>query len=147
MEPRIVVTGAQGFVGRHLVARLLERVPDAQVLGLARSPDDRAAFGHVVHWGPTAVRAPLPGDAARALAGDRYRYRALDLRDRAGLARTLGDFAPTCVIHLAAALRDQPLDELLASNVGAAAALLDALVGAALPGCRVVLGSSRGVYG
>jgi 3-dehydroquinate synthase len=50
-------------------------------------------------------------------------------------------------VHLAAALRDQPLEELLASNVGAAASLLDALVGAQREGCRVVLGSTGGVYG
>jgi 3-dehydroquinate synthase len=81
------------------------------------------------------------------LATDRYRYRRLDLRDTPGVVRALRDFAPTCVVHLAAALRDQPLEELLASNVGAAASLLDALVGAQLEGCRVVLGSTGGVYG
>ena len=146
MEERIVVTGAQGFVGRHLVLQLLDR-PGAQVLGLGRSPDDRAHFGHAVHWAHAAVRAPLWPAARSSLAGERYRYRSIDLRHTAELVRVLGEFRPDCVVHLAAALRDQPLEELLASNVGAAASLLEGLVGAGLEGCRVVLGSSGGVYG
>jgi 3-dehydroquinate synthetase/nucleoside-diphosphate-sugar epimerase len=143
---RVAVTGAQGFVGRHLVDALLAR-PGVEVLGLGRSADDRTAFTHDVHWGDAPVRAPLWRAARDRLAGERYRYHRLDLRETAAVVRVLGDFAPTCVIHLAAALRDQPLDELLASNVGAAAALLDALVGARLEACRVVLGSTGGVYG
>jgi 3-dehydroquinate synthetase/nucleoside-diphosphate-sugar epimerase len=146
MTERIVVTGAQGFVGRHLVDQLLAR-PGIEVLGLGRSPEDRAAFTHEVHWGNTAVRAPLLPSARERLASARYRYRRLDLCNTPGLVRVLADFAPTCVVHLAAALRDQPLDELLASNVGAAALLLEALVGAQLETCRVVLGSTGGVYG
>jgi 3-dehydroquinate synthase len=143
---RVVITGAQGFVGRHLVD-LLVRQPDVEVLGLGRSPDDRAWFTHHLHRGHTPVRAPLPPAFRARLATERYRYRRLDLRDTAQLVRVLGEFAPTRVVHLAAALRDQPLAELLDSNVGAAASLLDALVGARLESCRVVLGSTGGVYG
>jgi len=146
MTTRIVVTGAQGFVGRHLVDQLLAR-PGIEVLGIGRSADDRAAFTHEVHWGPTAVRAPLWQEARERLTSARYRYRRLDVRDTPALVRLLGEFAPTGIVHLAAALRDQPLGELLASNVGAAASLLEALVGAQLEGCRVVLGSTGGVYG
>lgn len=146
MTTRIVVTGAQGFVGRHLVDQLLAR-PEVEVLGIGRSADDRTAFTHEVHWGPTAVRAPLWQAARERLTSARYRYRRLDVRDTPALVRLLGEFAPTCIVHLAAALRDQPLEELLASNVGAAASLLEALVGAHLEGCRVVLGSTGGVYG
>jgi 3-dehydroquinate synthase len=147
MDERLVVTGAQGFVGRYLVTHLLEHHPAAEVLGLGRSVDDREHFGHTVHRGAVAVRAPLPARARHALASPRYRYRQLDARDTPGLIRLLGEFAPTCVVHLAAALRDQPIEELLASNVGAAASLLEALVGAGQSGCRVVLGSTGGVYG
>src|SRR6266545_1045535 len=109
MEERIVVTGAQGFVGRHLSVELLDRLPRAELLGIGRSPDDRAHFGHWLHWGPTAVRAPLLPDAQVSLATHRYRYRQLDVRDTPGLVRLLAEFAPTCVVHLAAALRDEPL--------------------------------------
>jgi 3-dehydroquinate synthase len=143
---RVVVTGAQGFVGRHLVHRLLD-LPGIEVLGLGRSPDDRTTFTHSLHWGHTQIRAPLPADLRARLASERYRYRPIDLRHTAELVRVLGEFAPTCVVHLAAALRDQPLPELLDSNVLAAASLLDALVGARLESCRVVLGSTGGVYG
>jgi 3-dehydroquinate synthetase/nucleoside-diphosphate-sugar epimerase len=147
MHERIAVTGAQGFLGRHLVVQILEQHPAAQVLGLGRSPADREHFGHQVHWADRPLRAPLWPEARAALAGERYRYRSIDVRDRPALVRLLGEFAPTCVVHLAAALRDQPLDELLASNVGAAAGLLEAVVGAGLETCRVVLGSTGGVYG
>jgi len=147
MVERIVVTGAQGFVGRHMVVQLLDRYPAAQVLGLGRSPDDRDHFGHPVHWGQTDVRAPLWPAAQESLRSERYVYRQIDLRDTAALVRILGDFRPGCVVHLAAALRDQPLEQLLASNVGAAASLLEALIGGALESCRVVLGSTGGVYG
>lgn len=143
---RVVVTGAQGFVGRHLVHQLLGE-PGAYVLGLGRSPDDRAAFSHHVHWGHTRIRAPLTGDARDRLASERYRYRSIDLRATAELTALLAEFAPTCIVHLAGALRDQPLAELLECNVGATASLLEALVGSKQESCRVVLGSTGGVYG
>lgn len=147
MLERIAVTGAQGFTGRHLVEQLLERLPGAEVLGIGRSPDDREHLGHAIHAGATTARAPLWPSARAALVGPRYRYRSVDLLDRPALTRLLGEFAPTCIIHLAAALRDEPLDRLLASNVGAAASLLEAVVGAGLRDCKLVLGSTGGVYG
>lgn len=143
---RVVVTGAQGFVGRYLVDLLLQQ-PGVEVLGLGRSADDRAGFTHPLHWGHTTVQAPLPGAMRARLRQERYRYRSIDLRATADLVRVLGAFAPTRIVHLAAALRDQPLADLLDSNVGAAASLLDALIGAKLESCRVVLGSTGGVYG
>ncbi|HET7501318.1 MAG TPA: iron-containing alcohol dehydrogenase [Kofleriaceae bacterium] len=145
---RVVVTGAQGFVGRHLVHRLLA-VPGVELLGLGRSPDDRTAFTHQLHRGHAQVRAPLTTEMRARLASERerYRYRRIDLRHTAELVRVLGEFAPTCIVHLAAALRDQPLPELLDSNVLAAASLLDAVAGARIESCRVVLGSTGGVYG
>ena len=147
MPERIAVTGAQGFTGRHLVAQLLERLPGAEVLGIGRSPDDREHLGHAIHVGAATARAPLWPSARAALAGPRYRYRSLDLLDRPALTRLLGEFAPTSIIHLAAALRDEPLDRLLASNVGASVSLLEAVVGAGLGDCKLVLGSTGGVYG
>ena len=55
MMARVVVTGAQGFVGRHLVDLLLG-IPGVEVLGVGRSPDDRAWFTHEVHWGGAPTR-------------------------------------------------------------------------------------------
>ncbi|MEJ7598830.1 MAG: iron-containing alcohol dehydrogenase [Kofleriaceae bacterium] len=143
---RVIVTGAQGFVGRHFVHLLLGS-PDVEVLGLGRSPDDRTHFTHDVHRGGTPMRAPLPAAVRARLASERYRYRSLDVRRTPDLMRLIREFAPTTVVHLAAALRDQPLEDLLASNVGAVASVLEALVGTRHERCRVVLGSTGGVYG
>jgi len=72
MTLRVMVTGATGFVGRPLVARL-------------------AAAGHTV-----AAVANDPGPTAAAQA-----Y-VVDVRDRDSVARLIAGFAPDRVVHLAA---------------------------------------------
>ncbi len=67
---RILVTGASGFVGRHLVDRLARDLPQAEIL---------------------AIGGPQDGDAA------------LDLLDADAVAARVSAFAPTAVVHLAAA--------------------------------------------
>jgi GDP-4-dehydro-6-deoxy-D-mannose reductase len=57
------------------------------------------------------------------------------------------DFRPQVVVHLAAALRDEPPERLLQTNVLGTVALLEAVAAANLQTARVVLGSSGAVYG
>ena len=71
----------------------------------------------------------------------------LDLTDTPSLTRILGTFQPNVVIHLAAALRDEPLERLLAVNVNGVASLLSAIAGAGVTPQAIVLGSSGAVYG
>ena len=58
------VTGATGFIGRHLVERLLEREGDIHVLVRAGSRDRLSAL--VERWGGDAAQRvkPVVGDLA-----------------------------------------------------------------------------------
>jgi nucleoside-diphosphate-sugar epimerase len=119
MTRRHFVTGAQGFVGRNLVARILADDPDALVLGIGRSPA-----------------------SAPALA--RYRYRALPLLETASLREAIAEFRPDCVFHLASALHSAARHELVGTNVEGTASLVRALAGS---DARMVFASSAAVYG
>lgn len=77
---KVLVTGADGFVGQHVVARLLRRGHD--VVGAIR--------------GETPVPGTLsPDDAARA------DWRDFDLRDTATVEALVAATAPDAVLHLA----------------------------------------------
>lgn len=147
MKTRVFITGAQGFCGRYLIADWLAHDPELEVVGVGRSRREDAVFTHEVHWGHRAVAAPLPDALARAARDPRYRYVPLDLHDRPTLTRLLQEFHPTHVVHLAAALRDEPVARLFDANVDALVDLLEALVGANVDVRRVVLASSGSVYG
>lgn len=134
---RFLVTGAQGLVGRYLIARLLEQDPGAQVLGLGRSPECDASFSH---------GSPLPPALRSTLASsrERYRYAPVALRDGAALSETVRSFDPECVFHLASALHSAPEPQLLDTNVQGTLSLLNALSGHR---ALLVHGSSASVYG
>jgi nucleoside-diphosphate-sugar epimerase len=142
---RVLVTGGQGFTGRHLVAHWLRADPDVRVIAVGRSPRITTTFTSSVGWGAGSLAAPLPDDL-RVDGNERYTYRALDLIDVAAVADVLSTEQVDTVVHLAASLRDSPFDALVRNNVGATRCLLDA-VGAAERPIRVVLGSSGSVYG
>lgn len=147
VEPgTVLVTGAQGLLGRHLVALALDRWPGARIVGLGRSPQRDDAFTHSLSWLDEPVSAPLPAELRRAALHDRYSYLAQDLRDREALVQVVARVAPDVVVHAAAALRDEPWERLIAANLDAPAALVSAL--RTLPTRpRMVLVSSGSVYG
>lgn len=126
---RVLITGAQGFIGRHTVDRWLESGSASHVFALGRSPG----------------RSPA-ADAPDPARDPRYTYLALDIRDRSALVPALRRFQPEVVIHLAAVLRDGEPTELFSCNVEGTVSLLQALHEAELSP-RVVLGSSGAVYG
>lgn len=146
MTERLLVTGAQGLLGRQVVAHLLDGADDVEVLGLGRSPRTDRNFAHDLAWRGQRVAAPLPAPLRRAAQDPRFDYARVDLVDEAAVVDVLAGFAPTTVIHSAVALRDEPWDRLFDSNVRAVATLVAAV--ADMGGqTRLVLVSSGSVYG
>lgn len=96
---RVLVTGASGFIGRHLVARL--RGASHQVAGLDRRP---------------------------APAGQSGTHSQVDLLDAAELSRAVADAAPEAVLHLAARTDlDGTVVSDYAANVEGVANLVEAI--------------------
>jgi nucleoside-diphosphate-sugar epimerase len=143
---RCLVTGAQGFLGRYLVAALLRQDAECRVLGIGRSPRDDAHFTHALAWSGAPVPAPLPADAAAAARDPRYGYASADVTDPDAMARVMSDFAPHAVFHLASGLRGDPRDALYHTNLGGTRGVLAGIAAAGVPIERIVLGSSGAVY-
>lgn len=84
---RVLVTGAAGFIGYHVAARLLGQ--GEEVLGLDN---------HCNYYDPALKEARL----ARIGNHPRYLHRRLDIADRPAMERVFEEFRPQRVIHLAA---------------------------------------------
>jgi nucleoside-diphosphate-sugar epimerase len=138
MPGRVLITGAQGFLGRSLVAALLATDCPA-ILGVGRSPRNDDVLTHTLDWAGNQLPAPVP-DGLEPVDG-RYDYRQVDVRGAEAVARAVTDFEPDVAIHAAASLRGEGLDSLLEANVRSAYGLLTGY------GNRVVLVSSGSVYG
>lgn len=130
----ILVTGAAGFIGFHLSARLLARGDD--VVGVDNLND---------YYDVGLKRARL----ARLQREPEFRFRLLDVADRDGTAALFAAERPESVVHLAAQVGVRYSVENPAAYVNAN------LVGFAnvLEGCRhasvghLVFASSSSVYG
>ena len=120
MTGPVLVTGATGFVGRHLVQRL-------------------ASEHQVAAWGHSTVGAPLTGVS----------WLAVDLLDRNRVRSAVAELRPSVVYHCAGLtnVAESWSDRVapLAANVRATHYLLDALRFAAHP-CRVLVTGSAMVY-
>lgn len=147
MSTRFFVTGAQGFVGRYVTAHLLTSRPDAEVVGIGRSPELRDTFPHSIRWADARLPAPLPTELELTSSHPAYHYASVDLNARAPLTRALRAFRPHVVIHLASALRDDAPIDLIRTNIEATRALMETLADAELDLRRVIICSTGGVYG
>jgi UDP-glucuronate 4-epimerase len=83
----ILVTGGAGFIGSHLVDRLLDR--DLEVICL----DDFNDF-----YDPAIKRSNIAGH----LASSKYRLVQSDIRDKQRLVQVFREYSVTKIIHLAA---------------------------------------------
>jgi len=114
VKPTVFLTGATGFLGMEVLARLLE-AGDRKVVALVRAADDAAAEDRLFGVLSTLWRDPSPYQAnVRAVAGD-VTSPGLGLRngERTALAEEVG-----AVLHCAASISfDLPLDDARAINV------------------------------
>jgi 3-dehydroquinate synthase len=147
MTHRVLVTGAQGFLGRYLTAHLLQSDDGIEVLGLGRTHRLEDAFTHSVNWGTSRVRAPLPERLREAIASPRYDYASLDVGRQPELTALIGDFQPHQIFHLASGLRDAPPDHLFRTNVEGTIALIEAVREAGIEHPTLILGSTGFLYG
>jgi UDP-glucuronate 4-epimerase len=131
---RVLVTGAAGFIGFHLAARLLGA--GARVHGL----DNLNAYYDV-----DLKRARL----AQIHTHERFAFSHLDITDYDGLRALVADFRPDCVVHLAAqAGVRHSLDHpraYIAANLDGFLSVLEAC--RAHPVGHLVYASSSSVYG
>ena len=74
MSNRFLITGAQGFLGRYLAARLLGAARDTEILGIGRSARRGDQFTHAIHFGAQRLAAPLPEELSRVDSDARYQY-------------------------------------------------------------------------
>jgi 3-dehydroquinate synthase len=147
MSSRILVTGAQGFLGRYLISHLLQSDPQAEIIGIGRSPRLRDEFTHSLQWGTSRIRAPLPEGLREALESPRYHYDSLDITRQPELTGLLGEIRPQLIYHLASGLRDAPADHLFRTNVEGTIYLIEAIREAGIEAPRVILGSTGFLYG
>ena len=131
---RVLVTGAAGFIGFHLVSRLLQA--GATVHGL----DNMNAYYDV-----SLKEARLDAIGRQ----ERFSFSAQDVTDYAGLKALFAEFRPDCVVHLAA---QAGVRYSLANPHAYVSSNLDGFV-AVLEACRahpvrhLVYASSSSVYG
>ncbi|GGI78832.1 GDP-6-deoxy-D-lyxo-4-hexulose reductase [Polymorphobacter multimanifer] len=117
----VLITGAEGFTGRHLITRL-------------------AAEGHELHGLVHREGAPIDGLAGQHVA---------DLRDPAAMTALVAAVRPERVVHLAgiAFVAHDDVRALYETNVLGTRNLLHALAALAQPPAAVMLASSANVYG
>jgi thioester reductase-like protein len=114
MKPAVFLTGATGFLGMEVLARLLE-AGDRKVVALVRASDDAAAEDRLYGVLNTLWRDPTPyQDNVRAVAGDvTSAGLGLENGQRTALAEEVG-----AVLHCAASISfDLPLEDARAINV------------------------------
>jgi GDP-4-dehydro-6-deoxy-D-mannose reductase len=134
MPLRVLVTGAGGFVGRHLITALDEVLaPGSEIVaGSSREKDGAPEIG-----GGGQARIPL-------------RVVEMDITDASQVNSVIKAEQPTHIVHLAAvaAVTAANRDPRLSWNVNLNGTLNVALaVANECPGCRIVFSSSAEVYG
>ncbi len=121
---RVLITGAGGFVGQHLIALLREVEPESELLALENSSGQNRSY-------PEGVRRV-----------------ACDIRSRAAVQELIAREKPEQIYHLAAISAGGAAnrEEVFAVNVEGTRCLLDAAA-SLQPYPRVLLASSGYVYG
>lgn len=99
---RILLTGASGFVGRHLVAALMATYPGSAVLTDPFDVGDAAAAAEAVRTAAPEICIHLAGISAVAAARrDEGRAWRVNLHGTLNMGRAILQFAPHCVLVFA----------------------------------------------
>lgn len=134
MAEKVVVTGAAGFIGSHVVEALLAR--GDIVVGI----DNFDSF-----YDPDIKRANL----ADAMLHASFELVEADVRDAAAMRRVVDAFHPDAIVHLAARAGVRPSIQdpalYVAVNVLGTTVLLDVARAAKIS--RLIVASSSSVYG
>ncbi len=134
MSERILVTGAAGFIGSHVVEALLAR--GDEVVGLD-------------NFDPFYDEAIKRDNMREAQRSPRFRFKRGDIRDAALLASLIGEERPDAIVHMAARAGVRPSIQepaLYADvNIVGTTHLLEAARAAGVN--RLVMASSSSVYG
>jgi len=116
MSHRILVTGAQGLVGRYLTKALMREFTDIEVVGIGRSAELSNHFTHDIEIKANEkIKAPLPNDLI--IKDSNYRYVQLDTSNQLKLNDLIKSFSPTAIIHLASGLKGDTCSKLYNANV------------------------------
>jgi nucleoside-diphosphate-sugar epimerase len=137
---RVLVTGAQGWLGRFTVAEFLRQRADVEVLGIGRA----ARHDGFSHRLPDGRRAPLSWKSA--VPNRASSYLSCDLRDVDALRSITVSFKPSHVLHLAGAVSGSDSRSLQELNVVATKALFETLAGLG-SAAQVIFASSGSIYG
>jgi UDP-glucuronate 4-epimerase len=135
MMMRVIVTGGAGFIGSHLVDRLL---------------DDGAEVIVVDNFDPFYPRAIKEANLAVAIRSPRCRLVELDIRDAAGVKALMNQVRPDAIVHLAARAGVRPSieDPALYADVNVLGTVHWLEAASRLePRPRFVYASSSSVYG
>ena len=148
---RVLITGANGFVGRHLIAHLLGEGGPQSHTALPAPVFEIYAACLPAHVQDASREPEMSFDAAGWVGGGangRVRVVGLELDDAAGLARLITDIRPRHIYHLAARSSgaDADRDAVFRANVEGTRNLLEA-ASLLRPFPRVLLASTGYVYG
>jgi thioester reductase-like protein len=118
MSDTVLLTGATGFVGMEVMARLVERDDDTHVIALIRAEDHEAATARLRGVLTTLYDDPAPAmQRVTALPGDI----AVDGLGLSEIDRQQVLDRATCVVHCAASISfDLPLLQAMNINAGGA---------------------------
>jgi len=132
---KAIVTGGAGFIGSHLVDRLLREGDDVVV---------------VDNFDDFYSRAAKESNLAQARSSPRFRLVELDIRDAARASALVGDFRPDVIVHLAAraGVRPSIADPRLYTDVNVLGTVVWLEAASRLePRPRFIYASSSSVYG
>jgi len=131
----ILITGAAGFIGRHLVSYLQEKYPEANLIGITR---DKGPGGHA---GPPLHGVSLTQGERRNQIESVYLIYG-ELSDFSFCEDILNQYQPDLIFHLAGSAFSPDFNSLLKDNVSSFHAIASGVLKLKLNSRVVIIGSA-----